>query len=69
MPSPLFNLLGGNTPLGNMQNMMSQFNQFKQMFSVDPKQTVQQMLQNGKMSKAQFDQYAQMANELRKMIK
>lgn len=69
MPSPLFNLLGGNSPLGNMQNMMSQFNQFKQMFSGDPKQTVQQMLQNGNMSKAQFDQYAQMANELRKMIK
>ena len=69
MPNPLFNLLGGQTPLGNMQNMMSQFNQFKQMFNGDPKQMVQQMLQSGKMTKAQFDQYAQMANEMRKMMK
>lgn len=57
------------TPLGNMQSMMNQFNQFRQMFNGDPKQIVQTMLQNGNMSQTQFQQYSQMANELRKLIK
>ena len=66
MPNPLFNQLGGQNP---MQSMLSQFNQFKQMFNGDPKQIVQTMLQNGNMSQTQFQQYSQMANELRKLIK
>ena len=66
MPNPLFNQLGGQNP---MRSMLSQFNQFKQMFNGDPKQIVQTMLQNGNMSQTQFQQYSQMENELRTLIK
>jgi len=35
----------------------------------NPEAQVKQMLQNGQMSQAQFEQLAQTANQLRKLIK
>lgn len=71
--NPLFNLLGGNNaqlpgPFGNMQNFMSQFNQFKQAFQGDPKQQVQQLLNSGQMSQQQFNQISQMATQIQRMM-
>lgn len=62
--NPLYNLLGGN----NMQAMIAQFQQFRQTFQGDPKQQVQQLLNSGRISQAQYNQAVQMANELRKYI-
>ena len=74
MNSPLFNLLGGgrmptNSPFGNMMNMMQSFNQFRQAFSGDPKQQVQQLLDSGKMSQDQFNQLQQMARQLQSFLR
>ena len=66
MPSALFNQLNGlnmNNPL--LQRLM----QFKQSFSGDPQQIIQGMLNSGKISQAQLNQYAQQANEIYKMFK
>lgn len=71
MANQLFNMLGGNSqpgPLGNMQNMLQQLNQFRQSFQGDPKQQVQQLLNSGKMSQAQYNQLSQMATQIQKMI-
>lgn len=57
------------TPLGQMGNFINQFNQFKQVFMGNPEAQVKQMIQNGQMSQAQFEQIAQMANQLRPLIK
>lgn len=57
------------TPLGQMGNFINQFNQFKQAFMGNPEAQVKQMIQNGQMSQAQFEQIAQMANQLRPLIK
>ena len=57
------------TPLGQMGNFINQFNQFKQAFMGNPEVQVKQMIQNGQMSQAQFEQIAQMANQLRPLIK
>lgn len=68
--NPLFNLLGGGQSMlpPNMQNMLSQFQQFRQTFQGDPKQQIQQMLNSGKITQEQYNRAVQMANELQKML-
>ena len=66
MPNPLYNQLGGT----NQNNMLlNRIMQFKNTFSGDPKQMVQSMLNSGRISQAQLNQYAQQANEIYKMLK
>lgn len=70
MMNPLFNLLGGNSSLplpnglGNLQNLMQQFNQFKSTFQGNPQQQVQGLLNSGRMTQAQFNQLQKMAQQL-----
>jgi hypothetical protein len=56
-------------PIGNIANLLSQFHQFSSTFSGNPEMRVKQMLQNGQMSQEQFNQIAQMANQLYRFIK
>lgn len=65
--SSLFNDF--NQPTNNMTNLLSQFNQFRSTFSGNPEQQVKQLLQSGRMSQEQFNQFAQMANQLRQLLK
>lgn len=53
----------------NLGNFLTQFNQFCSMFSGDPQQQVQQLIQSGRMSQSQFDELAQQANLLRQFLK
>ena len=62
MGNPLFNALGGNMLPSNMANMIQQFQQFRNSFRGDPRQQVQQLLNSGKISQAQYNQAVQMAN-------
>lgn len=69
MSNPLFGNGGmgqNNTfgPFGGMMNFMNQFNQFRQGIQGNPQQMVQNMLQNGQMTQAQFDQLSNMANQI-----
>ena len=66
MRNPLFNLLGGGQSAlpGNMQGLLASFQQFKNTFKGDPRQQIQQMLNSGKISQAQYNQAVRMANEL-----
>ena len=72
MASSLFDSLGGNSklpgPFGNMQDMLSKLNQFRQSFQGDPKQQVQQLLNSGKMSQNQYNQLSQMATQIQNML-
>lgn len=65
MPNPFYRQPQQMNP---MMNMMNQFNQFRNTFSGDPKQIVANMLQSGQMSKQQFEQLAQQANQFRNMM-
>ena len=49
-------------------NMIQRFNQFRQNFSGDPRQHVQQLLNSGRVSQQQYDRAVQMANQLRQMM-
>ena len=53
----------------SMNNFLNQFNQFKSTFTGNPEQQVRQLLSSGRMSQEQFNQFAQTADQLRKLIK
>lgn len=57
----------GNT-FNNLQGMIQEFNKFKDSFQGDPQQIIQQLLQSGKMSQAQYNQLSQMALQFKNLI-
>lgn len=63
-------LMGGmqQGPMGNMQQLMQRFNQFRQSFQGDPRQQVQQMLNSGKVSQDAYNQAYQMAKQFQQMM-
>ena len=71
MPNPLFNALGGGRmpgPMGQFQQMMQQFQQFRNNFQGDPKQEVEKLLQSGQMSQAQLNQLQAMAQQFQSFL-
>lgn len=69
MANPLFNLMGSAMLPGNLGNLLQQFNEFKRTFRGNPQEQIQQMLNSGKLSQAQYDQAVQMANAFAQMLK
>ena len=67
MPNSLYSQLNNSSGVNNP--MLNRILQFKQQFSGDPKQMVQSLLNSGRITQAQLNQYAQQANELYKLIK
>ena len=69
--SSLFSKFGQQFPLmnGGFANMMGQLQKFKQNFSGDPKQQVQQLLDSGQMTQEQFNQLSQMATQMQNMMR
>lgn len=57
-----------NSPMGNIQNMFSQFQQFRNNFRGDPRQQVQDLLNSGKMSQEQFNYLSQLAQQFQSMF-
>lgn len=68
MSNPLFQQLGGNQP-NNMNGLLQKFRQFKSQFQGDPQQKVQELLNSGQMSQAQFNQLSQMAQQFKGFFK
>lgn len=63
MSNPLYNLLNGQ-----QNNLLAQFQQFKQSFNGDPNQTINQMLQSGKVTQEQVNRATQIANQMKGML-
>lgn len=53
----------------NQNNLIAQFNQFKRTFNGNPQQKVQELLNSGKISQAQYNQAVQMANQFSGLLK
>ena len=69
MGNSLYKSLGGSNSLpNNVQPFMDKLNQFRQTFSGDPKQQVQQLLNSGRMSQAQYNQLSQIATQIQNML-
>lgn len=63
MPNTLFNALGGQQ-INPMAQLVAEAKRLQQTFQGNPKDEVQKMLNDGRLSQAQFNQYAQMANQI-----
>ncbi len=68
MPNPLYQALGGNQITGNTSDMVRAFEEFRRNFRGDPKQTVQNLLNSGQLTQAQFNQLAQEASQLLQIL-
>lgn len=68
MPNPLYSQLNGANN-SNTNPMFNRIKQFKETFSGDPKAMIQRLLDSGKVSQAQMNEYVQQANEIYKMFK
>ena len=64
MPNYLFNQYG-QTPYNDI---LKQFNDFRNNFKGDPKQQIQQMLNSGKITQSQYNDAVQKANALARML-
>ncbi len=60
MSNPLYNQINNS----NNANIMQKFQQFKNQFKGNPQEQVQQLLNSGKMSQAQFNNLRQMAQNM-----
>ena len=73
MGNSILNNRQSNVPQGQNNafnpQMIQQFNQFRKTFNGNPQQTVMNMLRQGMMSNAQFQQLAQMANQFQNFMK
>lgn len=63
--NPLYNEMGNNNV---PNNFMSRFQQFRQNFKGNPQEQVQQMLNSGKVSQAQYNRAVQMAQQFQRMF-
>ena len=73
MGNSILNNRQSNVPQGQNNafnpQMIQQFNQFRRTFNGNPQQAVMNMLRQGMMSNAQFQQLAQMANQFQNFMK
>lgn len=67
MSNPLYQMMNVNNQ-GNL-SLIQRFMQFRNSFSGNPQQMVQQLLNSGKVSQEQYNQAVQMANQLSKMVR
>ena len=63
MSNPIYGLLNGQ-----QNNLLAQVQQFKQSFKGDPNQTINQMLQSGKVTQEQVNRATQIANQMKWML-
>ena len=63
MANPLFNALGGQQ-MNPMAQLVADAKRMKQTFTGNPKAEVQKLLNSGAMTQEQFNQNAQIANQL-----
>jgi hypothetical protein len=66
MSNPIFQQMN---PMNNIQQVLQRFKQFQQSFHGDARQQVQQLLNSGKVTQAQYDNAVKLAQQLQQLIK
>ena len=62
MSNPLFNIMGKQS--NPMADLIRQAKNFKNQFNGNPRQEVERLLQTGRMSQQQFNQFSQIAQQV-----
>ena len=65
MSNPLFTMMQQQNPLSGI---MQRFQQFRQTFTGDPRQKVQELLNSGRINQQQYNQAVQMAQQLQRFM-
>ena len=68
MANPIFNEIGNKQANNGISQFINEVKNFQKTFNGNPKQEVQKMLNSGAMSQAQFNQYAQIANQIMQLM-
>ena len=63
MSNSLFSALGGQQ-MNPMAQLVADAKRLQQTMTGNPKQMVEELMRSGKMSQSQFDNYAQIANQI-----
>lgn len=63
MSNPLFNALGGQQ-MNPMAQLVADAKRMKQTMTGNPKQMVEELVKSGRMSQQDFNNYAQIANQI-----
>ena len=63
MSNPLFSALGGQQ-MNPMAQLVADAKRLQQTMNGNPKQMVEELVKSGRMSQNQFNQYAQIANQV-----
>ena len=66
--NPLFQMLMNKPNSGAIQ-LLQRFQQFRQTYSGNPQQQIQQMLQSGQITQQQYNSAVQMAQQLQQFLK
>lgn len=75
MSNPLMQFLGGASgpfmpgPMGNVMQLLRQFQQFRSAFQGDPQKQVEELRKSGKMSDEQYHQLEAMAKQIMPYLK
>lgn len=64
MANNLYEAVGKNAKNDGFSQFMQEVKNLQQTFKGDPRQEVQKLMNSGQLSQAQFNQYAQMANQI-----
>lgn len=64
----MFNPFGGMNQQFQGMNIMNRFQQFCQQFQGDPQQKIKELMDSGKVSKQQYDNAVQMAQQFKWMM-
>ena len=65
--NPLYQMMMNKMPQGN-NDLVTRFQQFRNSFSGDPRQQVEQLLKSGRVSQQQYDAAVRMANQFKNMM-
>lgn len=63
--NPLYNMMNQNNPYNNF---MKQFNEFKKTINRNPQEQIQQLMNSGKITQAQYNAAVQKANMIKNMF-
>lgn len=63
MANPIYDMMNANND-GGIMNFVKEVQDFQKTFNGDPKAEVQNLMNSGQLSQAEFDQYAKIANQV-----
>lgn len=66
MPNSLYSQLNGS--MNPMEQMKAEFEKFRASFKGDPRQEVQKLLNSGQLTQEQYNQLAQQAQQMARMM-